>query len=122
MRYIICYKLHRKNGARKELLRFDCGDDNEAISYLNHIMTIKQKELETRDFELLTGDWKHIAYYTEEGLNTKQVINIHLKPIDEAVKESQKDEIYTLYKGMTKTMQKAVKNVMLVANGKEIEE
>ena len=122
MRYIICYKLHRKNGARKELLRFDCGNDMEAISYFEHIMSIKQKELETRDFELLTGDWKHIAYYTEEGLDRKQVINIHLKPIDEVVKESQKDEIYALYKGMTKTMQKAVKNVMLVANGKEIEE
>lgn len=121
MRYIICYKLHRKNGARKELSRFDCRNDLEAIGYFQDII-IKLKELGDKDYELLTGDWKHIAYFTEGGLDTKQVINIHLKPIDEVVKKSQKNEIYTLYKGMTKTMQKAVKNVMLVANGKEIEE
>lgn len=36
--------------------------------------------------------------------------------------EAKFDELNNLYYGMSKTMQKAVKNVMLVANGKEIEE
>lgn len=34
--------------------------------------------------------------------------------------EAEKEEIYRLYKNMTKSMQKAVKDVMLVVNGKEI--
>ena len=33
-----------------------------------------------------------------------------------------KTEILDLYFGMSKSMQKAVKNIMLVANGKEIED
>ena len=122
MRYIICYKLHRKNGTRKEFSRFDCENDMEAISYFQDVMFAILGELRDKDFELLTGDWKHVAYYTIDGLDRKDVVRITLKPIDEVVKESKKDEIYTLYKGMTKTMQKAVKDIMLVANGKEIEE
>lgn len=34
--------------------------------------------------------------------------------------DAEKEEIYRLYKGMTKSMQKAVKDIMLVGNGKEI--
>lgn len=118
MKYIICYKSHRKNGARKEFSRFDCENDMEAISYFQDVMFVILGELRYKNFELLTGDWKHIAFFTRDGLDTKP----DLKPIDEVLKESKKDEIYTLYKGMTKKMQKAVKNVMLVANGKDIEE
>ena len=36
--------------------------------------------------------------------------------------ETEFDELKNLYYGMTDSMQKAVKNVMRVANGKEIEE
>lgn len=46
-------------------------------------------------------------------------LQIHYEP-DERLLEA--TELYTLYKGMSLKMQKAVKDIMIVANGGEIED
>ena len=57
-----------------------------------------------------------------EGLDEEESVDnlsIHYEK-DERVLEAK--ELYTLYKGMSLSMQKAVKDIMIVANGGEIEE
>ena len=116
MRYIICYRLRRKNARRKELFRMDFDNDKEAIDFFYSTCKVRD---ERRDYELLTGDWKHIAYYTKDGLNTEPIDQLRYEA-DERVLEAK--ELYTLYKGMSLSMQKAVKDIMIVANGGEIDD
>ena len=116
MRYIICYKLRRKNARRKEILRTDFENDKEAINFFSNTCKVRD---ERRDYELLTGDWKHIAYYTKDGLNIEPILPKNFTPIE---KYKGGKEIIRLYFGMTESMQKAVKDIMIVANGGEIEE
>lgn len=116
MRYIICYKLRRKNARRKELFRMDFDNDKEAIDFFYRTCKVRD---ERRDYELLTGDWKHIAYYTKDGLNIEPILPKNFKPIE---KYKGANEIVRLYFGMTESMQKAVKDIMIVANGGEIDD
>ena len=59
------------------------------------------------------------------GITREDVKNLYEDMMNVVKTEDEKAEmeiIYSLYKGMTDSMQKAVKDIMLVANGKEIEE
>lgn len=59
MRYIVTGRLKRKNGRRKILEKFNAKNDEEAIAIFKHEV---QPEGKT-EYELLTGDWKHIMFY-----------------------------------------------------------
>ena len=111
MRYIICYRLHRKNARRKECCRRDFEREKDALTYFENYCKY-DKNKNARDFELLTGDWKHIAYYNANGLDTTnyEFVNKY-KPVD---KFKDSDEIIKLYYGMSESMQKAVKDIMIV--------
>ena len=91
-------------------------------------------EVEQSEREFAKND-NECPYYDSEvetcrrsetmAITREDVKNLYEDMMNVVKTEDEKAEmeiIYTLYKGMTKTMQKAVKNVMLVANGKEIEE
>ena len=78
---------------------------------------------------------KECPYYDSEAetcrrsetmaITREDVKNLYEDMMNVVKKEDEKAEmeiIYALYKGMTDSMQKAVKDIMLVANGKEIEE
>lgn len=117
MRYIVCYRLHRKNARRKELYLENFENEIMAIESFKKHCQIHFEEVKSRDFELLTGDWKHIAYYNKDGLHTEPMEKF--TPID---KYKGANEILKLYYGMSDSMQKAIKDIMLVVNGKEIEE
>ncbi|MBO7733870.1 MAG: hypothetical protein J6S67_15005 [Methanobrevibacter sp.] len=112
MRYIICYKLDRKNARRKEYKRFNMQFDEQAKHEFFYQIKDKKEELSKGSFELLTGDWKHLAYFTKEGYNGNATID----------KYKGGDKILELYFGMSKSMQKAIKDIMLVVNGKETED
>lgn len=102
MRYIICYKLDRKNARRKEYKRFNMQFDEQAKHEFFYQIKDKKEELSKGSFELLTGDWKHLAYFTKEGYNGNATIEY-----------KGGDKILELYFGMSKSMQKAVKDIMI---------
>ena len=119
MRYIICKKLHRKNARRKEELRLCRTEEKYAISSFE--MYVKgQGNLDKYDYELLTGDWRHVAFYTKDkGLVVGPLLEMrYLKPID---KYKGSGEILKLFYGMSESMQKAVKEIMLVTQVSEEE-
>lgn len=65
MRFIIAYKLKRKNARRKVYAKIECIDQHEAVKLFashckRHSMVPDEKP---RQWELLTGDWKHITFY-----------------------------------------------------------
>ena len=67
MKYIICFKLKRRNARRKELKRFDAKNEKEAKKeFAGQIYLFGE---ETKNYELLTGDWKHICFYNKELYN-----------------------------------------------------
>ena len=119
MRYIICKKLHRKNARRKEDLRMTFASEEIAIeNFKNRVMY--NADLDKYDYELLTGDWRHIAFYTKDkGLAVGPLFDLfelrHLKPID---KYKGSGEILKLFYGMSESMQKAVKDIMIVTQKK----
>lgn len=78
---------------------------------------------------------KECPYYDSEAetcrrsetmaITREDVKNLYEDMMNVVKTEDEKAEmeiIYALYKGMTDSMQKAVKDIMLVANGKDIEE
>ena len=68
MKYIIAYKLKRKNARRKECARFNCEDQHEALMQFNSYCAMRERaDLRPKQWELLTGDWKHISFYEEEN-------------------------------------------------------
>lgn len=68
MRYIIAYRLKRKNARRKEYSKFDATDEFIAIKQFESYIKDRQEKFEepSKVWELLTGDWKHICYWCEE--------------------------------------------------------
>ena len=67
MVFIIAYRLQRKNARRKVYAKLNCKDQMEAVkqfvSYCDMRMRVDEKP---KQWELLTGDWKHITFY--EGM------------------------------------------------------
>ena len=119
MTYIFCYRLNRKNARRKEFMRQEYNDKAEAIVMFRRYCEGNFDGKRFKEFELLTGDWKHIAYYTKDGLNIEPILPKNFTPIE---KYKGTNEIIKLYFGMTESMQKAVKDIMIVANGGEIDD
>lgn len=65
MVFIIAYRLKRKNARRKVYAKLECVDQHDALkqfeSYCN--MRMNAPDEKPRQWELLTGDWKHITFY-----------------------------------------------------------
>ena len=65
MKYIICFKLKRRNARRKEWVRFDAENEKEAKKEFTEQVYLFGENA-TKNYELLTGDWKHICFYTTD--------------------------------------------------------
>ena len=65
MRFIIAYKLKRKNARRKITAKIDCINQTEAEKQFRSYCEMRTRTPEERpkQYELLTGDWKHITYF-----------------------------------------------------------
>ena len=62
MKYIICFKLKRRNARRKEWKRFEAENEKEAKKeFLGQVYLFGDEN--TKNYELVTGDWKHICFY-----------------------------------------------------------
>ena len=68
MRYIIAYRLKRKNARRREYAKFDAIDEHDAIKQFEYYIKDRQEKFKEspKIWELLTGDWKHICFWCEE--------------------------------------------------------
>ena len=69
MRYIIAYKLRRKNARRRMYSKFDAIDLLDARKQFESYMNNRIKlgcEPNKEVWELLTGDWKHICFWCDE--------------------------------------------------------
>ncbi len=64
MVYIVAYRLKRKNARRRIAMRMDCYSEEKALSNFNLFVNMRNDP--KREWELLTGDWKHITFY--EGM------------------------------------------------------
>lgn len=68
MRYIIAYRLKRKNARRRMYSKFDALTECESVeqfeSYIKYRKTLE--DTSSKIWELLTGDWKHICYWCED--------------------------------------------------------
>ena len=65
MRYHICYRLKRKNARRKKDCSFWSPNNDSAKATFNNVVE-KHKDADQKQYELVTGDWKHIIFYGEE--------------------------------------------------------
>lgn len=66
MIYIFTYRLKRKNARRRIYLKQEYADQNEAIRvFSTYCKGREEYDKGRRVWELLTGDWKHIAYYCD---------------------------------------------------------
>lgn len=67
MIYIFAYKLKRKNARRKIYVKKEFNSQYEAISRFNNYCKARNElDGSKMQWELLTGDWKHICYYEEK--------------------------------------------------------
>ena len=65
MKFIIAYRLKRKNARRKEKIRIDV--NNEEIAKESFTNYVKMSgDSDKKHYELLTGDWKHVMFYGDE--------------------------------------------------------
>lgn len=61
MKYIIAYRLKRKNARRKIAMKMECSTVTKAMEDFKRYADMKNDP--KRSWELLTGDWKVITYY-----------------------------------------------------------
>lgn len=68
MRYIIAYRLKRKNARRRMYAKLEAVDSIDAQKQFEFYIKYRKTESDTSKqvWELLTGDWKHICYWCEE--------------------------------------------------------
>ena len=68
IRYIIAYRLKRKNARRRVYSKFDAIDVLDARKQFESYINYRKKSDDTSKqvWELLTGDWKHVGYWCEE--------------------------------------------------------
>ena len=62
MVFIVTYRLKRKNARRKIAMKMDVFTQNQAIRDFKTFVELKN-DSDKKQYELLTGDWKHIMYY-----------------------------------------------------------
>ena len=66
MKYIIAYRLKRKNARRKEKIRIDVNNEEIAKeSFKNYVKM--SNDTDKKQYELLTGDWKHVMYSNDDA-------------------------------------------------------
>jgi len=79
MRFIIAYRLKRKNARRKVYTKLECKDQYEALQQFNAYCEMRMRvDEKPKQWELLTGDWKHITYY-EGGDPDEQCKGKHIQ-------------------------------------------
>lgn len=61
MKYIIAYRLKRKNARRKIAMKMECSSLSKAMNDFKVYADMKDDP--KRSWELLTGDWKVITHY-----------------------------------------------------------
>ena len=68
MRYIIAYRLKRKNARRRMYAKLEAVDLIDAQEQFESYIQYRKTECDTSKqvWELLTGDWKHICFWCEE--------------------------------------------------------
>lgn len=64
MIFYVAYRLKRKNARRKIAAKFWCQNVEGAKRDFN--IFVEHTESNNKQWELLTGDWKHIIFYGEE--------------------------------------------------------
>ena len=63
MIYIIAYKLCRKNARRKIYAKMHFDTQYEAKCQFSYYVKNRPADDKPKEWELLTGDWKHITYF-----------------------------------------------------------
>ena len=68
MRYIIAYRLKRKNPRRRIYSKFDAIDVLDARKQFESYINYRKKSDDTSKqiWELLTGDWQHVCFWCEK--------------------------------------------------------
>ena len=64
MIYYVAYRLKRKNARRRIHSKFICPNADAAKRDLK-ILVEHDANADKKQFELLTGDWKHICFYDD---------------------------------------------------------
>lgn len=86
---------------------------------------VREADKENKECEYYDSEAETCRRSETMAITREDVKNLYEDMMNVVKTEDEKAEmeiIYALYKGMTDSMQKAVKDIMLVANGKEIEE
>lgn len=90
MTYIMAYRLCRKNARRKVYVRLECEDQVTALRqfdfYCRERLVIDKKN---KEWELLTGDWKHITFFCNE---CNRVMDVRCKMCSDYKEGNVKDE------------------------------
>lgn len=68
MVFYVAFKLKRKHARRRIAAKFNLPDDKKAKEDFKTFVE-SVAEFNNREWELLTGDWKHITYYKEGEKN-----------------------------------------------------
>ena len=64
MIYIMAYRLCRKNARRKVYVKLQCDEQVEALRQFDFYCRERLKvDKRKKEWELLTGDWKHITFF-----------------------------------------------------------
>ena len=70
MVFIIAYRLKRKNARRKVYAKIHCIDQYDAVKqFESYCIKRQMMDDKPKEWELLTGDWKHIEYFKEGNEN-----------------------------------------------------
>lgn len=68
MVFIIAYRLKRKNARRKvEAKIFTASEENAMEQFKKYCDNKSREDAKPKQWELLTGDWKHITFYEREA-------------------------------------------------------
>lgn len=68
MVFIIAYRLKRKNARRKVEAKIFTASEEHAMEHFKKYCDNKSREdAKPKQWELLTGDWKHITFYEREA-------------------------------------------------------
>lgn len=65
MVFIVAYRLKRKNARRKIFVKLDVLTVEQAKIRFKEFVS-DCNDADKKQYELLTGDWKHIMYYERE--------------------------------------------------------
>lgn len=75
-RYIIAFKRNRVNARRQIWTKFNASSDDEAIDICKNRIHARDPAVNNRlRYELLTGDWQHIADMVTDATNVINTVN-----------------------------------------------